>query len=152
MKNARQEKILEIIDTMEIETQNQLIDALRQHGFSSTQATVSRDMRELRLVKELSKNGGYKYVAPSDGGVFNYSERLKTIFRESVTSFACAQNIVVIKTLPGLAPAACSAIDAMNINEIVGTLAGDDTAFLAMVDVPSAHSFCSEIQSMIKDR
>ena len=149
LKNARQEKILEIIDTMEIETQNQLIDALRQHGFSSTQATVSRDMRELRLVKELSKNGGYKYVAPSDGGVFNYSERLKTIFRESVTSFACAQNIVVIKTLPGLAQAACSAIDGMNIDSIAGTLGGDDTAFLCMYTSEDAREFCDEIKSML---
>ena len=150
MKNARQEKILEIIETMEIETQNQLIDALRKHGFNSTQATVSRDMRELRLVKELSENGGYKYVAPADNAVHNYSDRLKTIFRECVTEVCRAQNLVVIKTLPGLAPAACSAIDAMDIKELVGSIAGDDTGFLAMTDNAAAVSFCEEMQAMMK--
>ncbi len=150
MKNARQEKILEIIETMEIETQYQLIEALRSHGVNSTQATVSRDMRELRLVKELSENGGYKYVAPMDNAIHNYSDRLKTIFRECVTSVSCAQNLVVIKTLPGLAPAACSAIDAMDIKELVGSLAGDDTGFLAMTDNTAAQSFCGEMQSMMK--
>lgn len=152
MKSARQEKILEIIENTEIETQNQLIDALRECGFNSTQATVSRDMRELRLVKELTKSGGYKYAAPKEGSGLNYSERLKTIFRESVTSVACAQNIVVIKTLSGLAPAACSTIDSMNIKELVGTIAGDDTGFLAMRDIGSAHALCDEIQDMMKER
>jgi len=150
MKNARQEKILEIIEIMEIETQNQLIDALRSHGFNSTQATVSRDMRELRLVKELSENGGYKYVAPTESPVHNYSDRLKTIFRECVTSVSCAQNLIVIKTLPGLAPAACSAIDAMDIKELVGSIAGDDTGFLAMTDNDAAHSFCDEMRAMME--
>ena len=149
MKSARQEMILQIIEETEIETQNQLIDALKEHGFFSTQATVSRDMRELRLVKEMSASGRYKYVAPSDSGISNYTDRLKTIFRESVTAFACAQNIVVIKTLPGLAPAACSAIDAMDIKTLVGSLAGDDTAFLAMMDNASADEFCKEIKAML---
>ena len=151
MKNARQEKILEIIAARDIETQNQLIDALREHGFNSTQATVSRDMRELRLVKELSESGRYKYAAPPvDSVVHNYSERLKTIFRECVTSVSCAQNLVVIKTLPGLAPAACSAIDAMDIKELVGSIAGDDTGFLAMTDNAAAHSFRDEMRAMMK--
>ena len=139
MKNARQEKILEIIESMEIETQNQLIDALRSHGFNSTQATVSRDMRELRLVKELSESGGYKYVAPAESPV-----------HECVTSVSCAQNLIVIKTLPGLAPAACSAIDSMDIKELVGSIAGDDTGFLAMTDNDAAHSFCDEMRAMMK--
>ncbi len=152
MKNARQKKILEIIEEREIETQNQLIAALNEYGFKSTQATVSRDMRELRLVKELSKSGGYKYAAPAENGSPNYSERLRTIFRESVTSCASAQNIVVLKPLPGLAPAACSAIDAMNIRELVGTLAGDDTAFLAMEDAAAARSFIGEIHAVLQDR
>lgn len=150
MKNARQEKILEIIETMEIETQKQLIDALREHGFESTQATVSRDMRELGLVKDLSKGGGYKYTAPVDKTVHNYSERLKTIFRECVTSVNCAQNIIVIKTLPGHASAACLAIDSMEIKELLGSIAGDDTAFLAMTDNAAAHNFCGEVRAMIK--
>ena len=150
MKSFRQEKILEIITTQEIETQNQLIEALAREGLNSTQATVSRDMRELRLVKELTANGKYKYVSPSEGGVMDYAERLKTIFRESVTSLACAQNIVVMKTLPGMANAACSAIDSMAIRTIVGSLAGDDTAFLAMTDAQAAELFCAEIKTMLK--
>lgn len=150
MKSYRQEKILEIITTQEIETQNQLIDALAKEGVASTQATLSRDIRELRLVKELGANGKHKYVSPSEGGVMNYAERLRTIFRESVTSLACAQNIVVIKTLPGMANAACSAIDSMTIRTIVGSLAGDDTAFLAMTDQQAAEVFCAEIKTMLK--
>ncbi len=150
MKSYRQEKILEIITTQEIETQNQLIEALAKEGLNSTQATVSRDMRELRLVKELTAGGKYKYVSPSEGGVMDYAERLKTIFRESVTSLACAQNIVVMKTLPGMAPAACTAIDSMAIRTIVGSLAGDDTAFLAMTDPQAAELFCAEIKTMLK--
>lgn len=149
MKKIRQQKILEIISQYEIETQNQLIDTLREKGFDSTQATVSRDMRELRLVKELSASGKYKYTAPSGSGVFDYSERLKTIFRESVNTFACAQNIVVIKTLPGLANAACAAIDSMDIRFLVGSLAGDDTIFLAMTDNAAAEAFCKDIESML---
>ena len=149
MKSYRQEKILEIITTQEIETQNQLIDALAKEGVASTQATLSRDIRELRLVKELGANGKHKYVSPSEGGVMNYAERLRTIFRESVTSLACAQNIVVIKTLPGLADAACSTLDSMNIPHLVGTIAGDDTAFLAMKDNASAEHFCLEIEKLL---
>jgi transcriptional regulator of arginine metabolism len=150
MKSFRQEKILEIITTQEIETQNQLIEALAKEGLSSTQATLSRDIRELRLVKELGPNGKHKYVSPAEGGVMNYAERLRTIFRESVTSLACAQNIVVIKTLPGMANAACSAIDSMAIRTIVGSLAGDDTAFLAMTDSQAAEVFCAEIKTMLR--
>ncbi len=152
MKNARQKKILEIIEEREIETQNQLIAALNEYGFKSTQATVSRDMRELRLVKELSKSGGYKYAVPAEKSGLNYTDRLRTIFRESVTSCAVAQNIVVIKTLPGLAPAACSAIDAMNLRELVGSLAGDDTAFLAMEDAAAARRFCDGIHVILEER
>lgn len=150
MKSIRQEKILEIITTREIETQNQLIEALAEAGLSSTQATVSRDMRELRLVKELTPGGKYKYVSPSEGGVMDYAERLRNIFRESVTSYACAQNIVVVKTLPGSANAACSALDSMSIKTLVGSLAGDDTMFLAMTDVQAAELFCAEIKTMLK--
>jgi transcriptional regulator of arginine metabolism len=149
MKTARQYKILEIIASREIETQNQLIEALREYGYQSTQATVSRDMRELRLVKELGDNGRSKYIVPSEIASLDFNDRLKTIFRESVTSCTCAQNLVVIKTLPGLANAACAAIDTMEIQCLVGSLAGDDTAFLAMTDNAAAEAFCNDIQSML---
>ncbi len=148
MKLKRQAKILEIIKNQDIETQNQLIDALREAGVNSTQATVSRDIKELRLVKELTPGGNYRYASGLDE-VSNYRERLKTIFKESLRSAECAQNIVVLRTLPGLAPAACSALDGMNIKNLVGTLAGDDTAFIAMRDNASADELCREIHFMM---
>ena len=149
MKTSRQNKILEIISSQDIETQHQLMEALREHGVKSTQATVSRDIKELRLIKELSPTGRYRYVAVGRDDMVDYDQLLRKIFRESVTSYAVAQNIIVIKTLPGLANAACSTLDGMNIHDLVGTLAGDDTAFLAMRDNAAAERFCHEIEEML---
>ena len=150
MKNDRQRAILNIIGTKDIETQFQLIEELENAGIKSTQATVSRDIKELHLFKELSPNGKYKYVSTAKSEIQNYSDRLITIFKESITSFCCAQNIVVIKTLPGLASGVCSALDGMDILNLAGTLAGDDTAFLAMYDSVSAQELCREISSMLE--
>lgn len=149
MKSKRQNAILKIIASKDIETQNQLIEALLDSGVDSTQATVSRDIKELHLIKELTPQGRYHYVIGQKQEVQNYSARLKSIFKECVTSFACAQNIVVLKTLPGLASAACSTIDGMNIRNLLGSIAGDDTAFLAMSDNATAERFCKEIESML---
>jgi transcriptional regulator of arginine metabolism len=149
LKSKRQNAILKIISSRDIETQNQLIEALVDLGVDSTQATVSRDIKELHLIKELTPQGKYHYVVGQKAEVQNYSARLKSIFKECVTSFVCAQNIVVIKTLPGLASAACSAIDGMNIRNLAGSIAGDDTAFLAMSDNISAERFCKEIENML---
>lgn len=149
MKNDRQAKILEIISSQDVETQSQLMEELQKRGIKSTQATLSRDIKQLRLVKEQAPDGTYRYRAVSRIEHFGSEERLRTIFRESVTSFDMAQNIVVIKTLPGLANAAGSAIDSMDISGLVGTLAGDDTLFLAMRDISAAEVFCEEIQSML---
>ena len=149
MKSARQEKILEIIGKMNIETQNQLMAELEREGVKSTQATLSRDIRDLHLVKELSPDGNYRYAAGGKEGIFDHNSRLKKIFRESVVDYAVAQNIIVIKTLPGLANAACSTLDGMSIPNLVGSIAGDDTAFLAMKDNASAEHFCSEIEKML---
>ena len=149
MKGTRQSKILDIIKRSDISTQNQLLEALAEEGISSTQATLSRDIKELRLVKELAANGTYRYASDKRGDTPNYNERMRTIFRESVKSVACAQNIIVIKTLPGLASAVCSAIDGMHVKVLAGTLAGDDTAFLAMKDMSCALQFCKEIEAML---
>jgi len=149
MKGTRQTKILDIIKHNDISTQNQLLEALAAEGINSTQATLSRDIKELRLVKELAADGSYRYANDKSGETPNYNERMRTIFRESVRSVACAQNIIVIKTLPGLASAVCSAIDGMHVKELVGTLAGDDTGFLAMKDNSSAVQFCKEIEEML---
>lgn len=150
MKNNRQNMILQIIASEDIETQKQLIDALKARGVESTQATVSRDIRDLHLIKELTAFGTYRYTANQKHEVQNLSDRLRSIFRESVTSFTNAQNIVVLKTLPGLASAACSALDAMEIRSLAGTLAGDDTAFLAMSDSQAAERLCAEIALMLQ--
>ncbi len=149
MKSARQEKIIEIISSRDVETQSQLIEELSACGIRSTQATLSRDIKELRLVKELTSDGKYRYVAASRDEFTDYDLRLKKIFRECVTTYATAQNLLVIKTLPGLAPAACAALDGMEIDGLVGTLAGDDTAFLAMRDVESAEAFENEIEKLL---
>lgn len=149
MKSQRQAKILEIISTRNVETQEQLLDALQREGFRGTQATISRDIKELRIVKELTSLGTYRYSAAVSEIDSSFSNRLNTIFRECVVSFDYAQNIIVIRTLPGLASAAGSAIDAMNMNAVVGTLAGDDTVMVVMRDNNAAAIFCGEIKSLI---
>ena len=106
MKTTRQNVILSIIEKENIETQNQLMSALAKRGIKSTQATLSRDIRELHLVKNMTPDGIYRYTAPAEDEKPEYDERLRKIFRESVTHHADAQNIIVIKTLPGLAAAA----------------------------------------------
>ena len=139
---------MQIITEQDIETQGQLIQALAQRGVSSTQATLSRDIKELQLVKELGSNGKYHYVISGKSKSSDRELRLRKIFRESVTSYNVAQNIIVIKTLPGLASAACSTLDSMHIESLAGTLAGDDTAFLAMKDNKAAEDLCHEIEEM----
>lgn len=149
MKTQRQAKILEIVSSRDVETQEQLLQELQDAGFYSTQATISRDIKELRIVKELTRRGTYRYTTSTKEVKGTFSTRLNTIFRECVTGFDYAQNIVVIHTLPGLASAAGSAIDAMNMNFILGTLAGDDTVMIVMRDTNAAASFCGEIKNLL---
>ncbi|MDD6089359.1 MAG: arginine repressor [Candidatus Limivicinus sp.] len=149
MKLGRQSVIMEIINERDIETQNQLLEALAERGVKSTQATLSRDIRDMRLVKEMGPNGSYRYVAATKQDNSALDVRLRKIFKEGVLSYDIAQNLLVIKTLPGLAPAACSALDSMEIDGLVGTLAGDDTAFIAMRDNVAAQSFYHEIEELI---
>lgn len=150
MKAKRQAKILEIISTTNVETQEQLLQALQEAGFTSTQATISRDIKELRIVKELTTFGIYRYTTSSREVPSTFSDRLNTIFRECVTSYDYAQNLVVIHTLPGLANAAASAVDAMGMSVVLGTLAGDDTVVVIMRDTNAAAAFCGEIKSLTK--
>ena len=149
MKSQRQAKIMEIISTTNVETQEQLLQELQAAGFTSTQATISRDIKELRIVKEQTSLGTYRYTASANEVSGSFSARLNTIFRECVIGFDYAQNIIVIRTLPGLASAAGSAIDSMSMNMIVGTLAGDDTVMVVMRDNNSAAAFCGEIKNLI---
>ena len=148
MKGQRQAKIMEIISNQNIETQEQLQAVLFQEGYRCTQATISRDIKEMRIVKELTSLGTYRYTTSSNEIGSTFSSRLNTIFRECVVSFDYAQNIIVIRTLPGLAAAAGSAIDAMNLSTVVGSLAGDDTVMIVMRDNNSAAAFCGEIKNL----
>ena len=149
MKTQRQAKILEIVTTRDVETQEQLLQELQDAGFYSTQATISRDIKELRIVKELTSFGTYRYTTSAKEVSGTFSTRLNTIFRECVTGFDYAQNIVVIHTLPGLASAAGSAVDAMSMSFVLGTLAGDDTVMIVMRDTNAAAAFCSEIKNLL---
>ena len=149
MKNNRQAMILEIISQENIETQEQLLARLQERGISSTQATISRDIKQLHLVKELAAGGIYKYAISQRKAAVNFAGRLRTISGGRWVSYDAAQNIVVVKTMPGLASAACSALDHMEIAYMVGSLAGDDTALLVMKDAESAAAFCEDIQEML---
>ena len=149
MKTQRQAKIMEIISTHNVETQEQLQEELQNAGFRCTQATISRDIKELRIVKELTSFGTYHYTTSSTELTGSFSSRLNMIFRECITGYDYAQNMIVIHTLPGLANAAASAVDAMNMSVVLGTLAGDDTVFIVMRDNNAAAVFCGEIKNLL---
>ena len=140
---------MEIISTTNVETQEQLLKLLQDAGFTSTQATISRDIKELHIIKELTSLGTYRYTTAAREVPTTFSSRLNTIFRESVNSFDYAQNIIVMHTLPGLAGAAASALDSMKLSVILGTIAGDDTVFIVMRDNNAAAAFCGEIRSLL---
>ncbi len=130
MKSSRHEKILEIINRQPIETQDELLEALSREGCKVTQATISRDIKNLRLVKTLGSDGRYRYTASQDNSV-DIRSSFSHLLITSVLSIDRAQNIVVVKTLGGMANALCAALDSMGNHAIVGTLAGDDTIFIA---------------------
>ena len=140
---------MELISNRNVATQEQLLEELLQAGFRSTQATISRDIKELRIVKELTSFGTYRYTAAADEISGTFSSRLNTIFRQCITNFDYAQNLIVIHTLPGLASAAASAIDAMNMSVVLGSIAGDDTVFVVMRDTNAAAAFCGEIRNLL---
>ena len=150
MKNDRQSRILEIIEQENVETQEQLQQRLQEQGVICTQATISRDIKQLHLVKEPVGQGRYRYTVSSQRSRLNVADKLRGIFRESIVSIDNAQNIVVLKTMSGLANAAAAAVDSMTVPYMVGSLAGDDTAFLVMRDTESAKSFCEEVHEMLK--
>ena len=150
MKFQRHNLILKLIEEEPIETQKELSDRLRAAGFRVTQATVSRDIKELRLVKVLDHDDKYKYAVAAADAPGEFAARFRNIFRESVVRIDYAGHMVVIKTLSGVASAATAAIDNMNLPNIVGSLAGDDTIFLAMRDEHHACALCAEIQAMLK--
>ncbi len=150
MKAKRQAEILRLVGSRDIETQEQMLSGLRACGIRATQATISRDIKELNLMKQPTGNGGYKYVVSAARQPHhNFAGRLRNIFKEGVTSFDMAQNIVVVKTMPGLAPAAGAALDDMEIDGVVGSLAGDDTVILIMRSSQLAADLCREMTAML---
>ena len=149
MKNARQTAILSLIEQNDIETQEELARKLREMGIVVTQATVSRDIKELRLLKVLSGKGGYKY-ATADKAEHGLTDRFVRMFKESVLSIAYANNIIVIKTLSGSANVAAEAIDSMRLPEILGTMAGDNTVLAIAPNEQEAQIAVNGFQEMLK--
>ena len=131
MKNERQKVILDIISSQNVETQEELGVQLQKRGYRVTQATISRDIKELHLIKVQAERGVYKYAVNESSTVLN-TERMMRIFREVVVSIKGSGNIVVVNTLSGSGPAAGEAIDNFGIQEIIGSLAGDNTVFLVV--------------------
>ncbi|NMB34452.1 MAG: arginine repressor [Clostridium sp.] len=149
MKNKRQIKILKIIEKEVIETQEEIAQRLKEMGMDVTQATVSRDIKELGLIKVMTTDGKYRYAAFSktEGSLY---KRLMTVFSESYISCDYANNIVVVKTLPGMAHASASAIDSMNQPEVLGSIAGDDTAFIVCRSDKDAQGFVRRLRRLAK--
>ena len=148
MKKRRQAKILEIISSDDVETQEELQEKLFSHGYEVTQATISRDIKELRLVKDLSSKGRYVY-SKGKKNVENITHRAGGIFNESVISIDFALNTVVIKCFSGMANAACAAIDSMTIDSVLGTIAGDDTIFVLCRTEDAAMTFTNKMRAML---
>jgi transcriptional regulator of arginine metabolism len=149
MKNLRQSKLVEILSKQPVETQDDLQALLQKEGFQVTQATISRDIKELRIYKALSQNGKYRYALPSESAEQVFSARQRTLFRTGVTHIDYAQNIVVIKTLPGMASGACAAMDTMDAPMLVGSVAGDDTVFVAMRSEQAAKELMKRLQTVL---
>ncbi len=148
MRYPRQNKILELISNNEIETQEKLAAMLKEEGFEVTQATVSRDIKDLQLIKVLAASGKYKYAVSSrhDAPI---SDRFVKIFRETITSFASAQNLIVIKTLSGCGPAAGEAIDCIDLPHVVGSVAGDNTLLLVVDKEENVEEILSIFNNML---
>ena len=148
MRYSRQNKILELIANNEIETQEKLAGMLRDEGFDVTQATISRDIKELQLVKVLSASGKYKYAVSTrhDAPI---SDRFIKIFRETIISFASAQNLIVVKTLSGCGPAAGEAVDSIGLPHVVGTSAGDNTLLMIIDREENVEDILSIFNNML---
>lgn len=148
MKKRRQAKIIELISQNPIETQEELQDMLMKYGFEVTQATISRDIKELRLVKDLSNEGRYVYSSGKKSmDVINH--RAGGIFNDTIITIDYAMNTVVIKCFTGMANAVCAAIDSMNLDEILGSIAGDDTIFILCRNEDTARMFTNKLRTML---
>ena len=150
MKKNRQEKLLELISRYEIDTQDELIGRLREHGYDVTQATVSRDIRELKIAKMMTGRGVYRYVLPkqAEGGA---GLKFNPALVDSIVSVESACNIVVLKTYPGLAQAVAVGIDRLEMPQILGCVAGDDTILTVTRDVECATLIAERMRELMKN-
>lgn len=148
MKSRRHAKILQIISEHSVETQDELLSLLKSEGIKATQATISRDIKDLRLVKTLGSDGKYRYIS---SGVDSQDLRtnFSSLFKSSVSAVDVAQNIVVIRTLSGMAQAVCASLDGADFSSVVGTIAGDDTIFVACRSEQQAVSFSQELKAIL---
>ena len=148
MRYSRQNKILDIIQKEDVDTQERLVQLLREAGYEVTQATISRDIKELHLVKAQSPDGKYKYISNKtvDSPV---TDRFVKIFRETIISVDCAGNIVIVKTLSGCANAACEAIDTSKFPHVKGSLAGDNTLIIIVDDPEHAREVVTMMNEML---
>ena len=148
MKSGRHAKILEIIGEYPIETQDELLTRLKAEGYKATQATISRDIKDLRLVKTLGSDGKYRYISASKNST-DIRSNFSALFSSSVVSIALARNLVVIKTLSGMAQAVCAALDSTEYKAVVGTIAGDDTIFIACRSEELAVSLTEDLKKLM---
>lgn len=149
MRISRQNKILELIENYEIETQDKLVSMLKEHGYDATQATISRDIKELQLIKILSSTGKYKYAtASSQHGPM--TDRFSNIFKETVKSISHSGNIVLLKTLSGCASAAGEALDSLSMPHVIGSVAGDNTILFVVDDPANSPEVVATLETMLK--
>ncbi len=149
MKARRQLRIMEIIRNEEVSTQEELARRLRQEGINVTQATVSRDIKEMQLVKVPTGDGRYRYALPEERGAGAYADRLLRMLRESVISYDASENLVVINTLPATAASVAEAIDLLHAEEVIGTLAGERTVFVVVKPKEAAGRFLERLRKLL---
>ena len=152
MKNGRQQKILELIEKYDIDTQDTLIKRLAENGYNVTQTTISRDIRQLNLVKGVTAKGSYKYIVPTAAVKDNSVPILNSAITDSVMKIEAAGNIVVVKTFPGMANALAVCIDSLHHDDIVGSVAGDDTILLVVKDNELATELEVELKETFKKK
>lgn len=147
MENKRQKAILEIINTYEIGTQDELIEKLAEYGVVCAQATISRDIKRLHLVKEPSR-GGYRYAVSARHGTFDAAKQLRKVLHEYGTGVDHVNNLILFRTFPGFGMAAGATFDSMQIGQMLGCVSGDDTVVIVMRDNDSAQTFCEELSKI----
>jgi len=151
MKHIRHQRIIELIKRSEIETQDELLERLKHSGVDVTQATISRDIRELKLSKVVLPSGATKYTVPDDvepEADTSLAEKFRRHFRDGVTSIECAGNMLVIKTLSGMAMGVAASLDYINRSDIIGTIAGDDTVFAVIRDAKNAQTIIEQLRNV----